>query len=178
MCEKCNIWVHMECHRKNEDVALRLISLLWWRVAVEACWWKMDAKFHNWSGETLYCICLLLTDLRWEHHCCIWANKQETWRFTDRKERLWTKQGGKRAISSPGWRFWTACFGLCVFWPATLCSLHAATRPRKKCCVSTDAGPLCHCITFNQAFNSFYIDGLFLFSPISHFTSEHVTPST
>lgn len=97
---------------------------------------------------------------------------------TDRKQCLWSPvftdlKGiceGKRSVSSPGWRFWTVCFGLCVFWPATLCSRHAATRPRTKCSISshrwrpektrgpekTNASPLCLCVTFNNTFNSFY----------------------
>lgn len=82
MFEKGNVWVYMSCHCKNENVALKLISLLWWQAAVKACWWqRMNEKY--WNDESLYCIYLLLTDLWWEHHCCIWAN-------TDRKQCSWS----------------------------------------------------------------------------------------
>lgn len=83
----------------------------------------------------------LLTDLWRERHCCVRANRQETlfMRFDRQKEK--GDEESKRAASSPGWRVWTVCFGLCVVWPATSCSRGAVTRPRKKCSVSTDGEP-------------------------------------
>lgn len=54
---------------KSENVALKLVSLLWWQAAVKAWWWN----------NRIY---ILLTDLWREHHCCIWAN-------TNRKQCSW-----------------------------------------------------------------------------------------
>lgn len=87
--------------------------------------------------------------------------------FTGRKWEFWGKERG--CASSPGWRVWTACFGPCVSGPATSCSQHALTWPRKRCSVST-GGELrpppessARCLaTAEPLSNPFYIDGLFL----------------
>lgn len=139
--EGCNIWVYMWCHCEDENVAL--ISLLWWKASVKACWWKAEWK-ETQLKRRLIVLYLIIThwSLMRASLLHLGKHRQETAfmrpSFTDTMKKLWVKQAGKRVGSSPGWRVWTACFGLCVFWPATLCSRHAATRPRKKRSISTD----------------------------------------
>lgn len=55
-------------------------------------------------------------------------------------------KGGKHAVSSPGWRSWTACFVLCVSWPATSCSRRAMQRPGRRGSVSSDGEPEPGCL--------------------------------
>lgn len=136
---------------------------LWKRV--DERWWL------NQKHDLLCCFDSLLTDLWREHHCSI-KHRQETAFCEAQFYSTNLENQGETRIqtcgrSSPGWRVWTVCFGLCVFWPATLCSQHAATRPRKKCLYKhrwrpeTRALPLRHGRTFNQTFNLFYIDWYF-----------------
>lgn len=102
-------------------------------------------KEEGWQSDRSH---FLLTDLWWEHHCIIWGKHrqkkgQRWWHFAARQNKECVRREvGERVESSPGWRVWTVCFGLCVVWPATLRSLHAAmTRPTKKFSVSTDGDP-------------------------------------
>lgn len=56
---------------ENENVALELVSFLWWQAAVKT-WWKHD-KWKSWNVN--HYILFLLTGLWWKHHCCIWVNR-------------------------------------------------------------------------------------------------------
>ena len=115
----------------------------------------------NRGGESLYCI----------YHYSQISDESITVAFEQTqtvKQCLWSpvsycvKQRGIDGWSSPGWRVWTACFGLCVSWLATLCSRHATTGPRKRRSMSTDGDLkpepllLCLCLTFEQMVNLFF----------------------
>lgn len=104
---------------KDDAAALKPVRWLW------RGWFKSRWIY---SGEATHWSRRRASLMRLREH----RQKNAVCEAETHREKTRNFKGGKHAGSSPGWRAWTACFGLCVSWPATSCSRFATRRPGKR----------------------------------------------